>query len=314
MTKVMIIDGNSIGYAAHHGTKLHVGKQQIQAVFNCIKTVRGLMRAYPRYTPLVLWDKTAHWRYDLHPLYKSNRDDTEEKVAERAAYHSQKSYLFKALALLGVKQLSAENYEADDLAGYLKNHFVSCGSDVLLVTGDQDWIQLVDEKCTWFDPIRDTTVSNRNFAEFTGYLTTQYFVEGKALQGDGSDTIPGVGGIGKKGAPDFVHFYGGVETFLTLADEDKLPKKLPKVVSRFANNEIPPPSKKYGELLPVRDAYYRNMKLMDLRNVARPPSGDMNMVNSKLNIPKFEELCGELAFHSILNNIDSWLEPFKRKR
>ena len=107
--------------------------------------------------------------------------------------------------------------------------------------------------------------------------------------------------------------YGGVARFLQLADEGKLPEKLPKVISRFANNEVPPASKKYGELLPVRDGFERNMKLMDLRNAKKPSAEATNAVKGKFNRAKFEELCGELAFQSILNNMDTWIQPFEEK-
>ncbi|NQZ54729.1 MAG: 5'-3' exonuclease [Piscirickettsiaceae bacterium] len=313
LKKVILIDGNSLGYASHHTTKLHVGDQEVQAIFHCIKTMRKLLRTYSSYTPIILWDKHTQWRFDLHPMYKDGRDDTPEKVAERKAYHDQKPYIFKCLHLLGIGQLSAEEYEADDLAGYLTKHFTDQDIKVMLVTGDQDWIQLVSDKCVWYDTIRDKTVNANNFAEFTGYINAQYFVEGKALQGDGSDTIPGVGGIGAKGAPEFIMQYGGVARFLQLADEGKLPEKLPKVISRFANNEVPPASKKYGELLPVRDGFERNMKLMDLRNAKKPSAEATNAVKGKFNRAKFEELCGELAFQSILNNMDTWIQPFEEK-
>jgi len=313
MQNINIIDGNAIGYAGHNTTPLYSGKQQTQAIFHFIKSIRKLMLLYPDYEPVCLWDNVTKWRYDLNPYYKTDRANNPDKVKRRSDYKEQRPFIQRALMHLGINQLSAEGHEADDLAGYLSNAAIDRGAKVILTTGDEDWIQLVSDNCQWIDPIHDKHCTMKNLLEMTGYVTTQQFLEGKALVGDTSDNIPAVGGIGEKGAPDFVAQYGSVTDFLRLADAGKLPEKMPMAHKRLAENLAPPPSKKYGELAPCRDAFLRNMKLMDLRSVPKPDKSQFRSVKGRFNLEKFEELCGELAFHSILKTKESWVKPFQDK-
>ncbi len=313
MPNLNIIDGNAIGYQCQNTNILTAGDMQTQAAFHFVKSMRTLVLMYPAYTPLVLWDRPATWRYDLHPDYKSNRKDDPKKIERREHYKKQRPYIQKAVCALGLTQMAAEGHEADDLAGLLNRKAIERGHKVLLTTGDGDWMQLVGKGTIWFDPIRDKICTIDNFAEMTGYATTAQFLDGKALQGDGSDTIPGIGGIGEKGAPEFLMQYESVENFFKLADEGKLPEKLPAPLKRLAENTAPNPSKKYGVMLPARDAYYRNMKLMDLRNVQSPSDAIRKTVKGTFNKDKFAEICEELAFHSILRTFDSWIKPFEER-
>lgn len=314
MQNLMIIDSNAIGYAGHNTTPLYSGTQQTQSVFHFLKSARKMMMLHPDYQPICLWDNVAKWRYDLNPHYKSDRSNDPEKVKRREDYKTQRPFIQRSLVHLGINQMSAVNREADDLAGYLSRVALEKGAKVMLVTGDEDWIQLIGENCDWLDPIHDKFRSMSNLLETTGYVNTQQFLEGKALVGDTSDNIPGIGGIGDKGAPEFIAQYGSVTNFLKMADEGKLPAKMPVAHKRLAENIAPPPSKKYGALAPARDAWERNMKLMDLRSVARPSKEDFRSVKGRFNVDKFEEVCAELAFHSILRTMDSWIKPFEKAR
>jgi len=118
MSKTLIVDGNAIGHAAHHATKLTSGGMQTQAIFGFIKTMRQLRQDNPDWRLMVLWDGKAQWRYDLHPDYKSNRDNDPKKVKDKEAYVAQRPLIARALNTLGVRQLTAMHHEADDMAGY----------------------------------------------------------------------------------------------------------------------------------------------------------------------------------------------------
>lgn len=308
MQNILIIDANSIGYASHSATKLHVNGREVQAIFNSLKTIRNLILKHKDYVPYVLWDGHAQFRYDIHPSYKGDRDSTPEKVKERNAYKQQKPDIFKALYHLGVIQMRDAGLEADDLAGILVDRINNSDAKAILVTGDKDWIQLVNKNVTWFDPIRDRQVTHKTFPELTGFATSQQFVEGKALTGDTSDTIPGVGGIGEKGAPEFLMNFQSVYKFFERADAGELDGKQPAAIRRFRDNEAPKDSSKYGKMLPMRDAFERNMALMDLR--VNRPFVDLLKARGKFNKEKFENFCNELSFLSITKNLDVWLRPF----
>jgi 5'-3' exonuclease len=202
---LILVDGNSIGYAAHHATKLHANGKQTQAVFGVLKTINELQRSNPHATIRVLWDGRREQRFALLPTYKDGRDDTPDKVLVREAYSEQKPWITAALSSLGIQQDHYANLEADDVAGYfvakLKGHPTA---RVLLLTGDEDWLQLIAPNIDWHDRRKGLTVTLANLCEVTGYLTPYAFLEGKCLTGDTSDKIKGVGGIGEKGAPEFI--------------------------------------------------------------------------------------------------------------
>ena len=73
--RISLIDGNSVGHAAHRATKLRSGDMETQAVFGMLRSIRDMKVERPNFEPIVLWDGRAQWRFDLHPEYKSNRDN-----------------------------------------------------------------------------------------------------------------------------------------------------------------------------------------------------------------------------------------------
>lgn len=298
MAKINLIDGNSIGHAAHRATKLNSGGLQTQAVYGFIRTMRDMKVENRDFTPLVLWDGKAQWRYDLHPAYKSNRDNDPKKVEERQHYVAQRPYIARCLEHLGVRQMTAMTHEADDMAGYMVAKLTAQpGSEVLLSTGDQDWIQLVRKGVTWRDHRDDSkVVTLDNIMDKTGYPTPYAFLEGKCLHGDSSDVIPGVGGIGEKGAPVFIAEFGSVRKFWQRCDSGEfVPKK--KAHMNLASPE-------------GRAAFGRNLRMMQLLKVEQPDQKNVVVQPGKFDADKFAEVCEELAFVSILRNLDHFLKPF----
>lgn len=313
MINPMLLDANSIGFAAQNGTKLTVGERQVQAIFGFLRSLRGAVQKFPNYKPIVLWDGKAKWRFDLFPGYKDRTGKDSKMDAMRESYQEQRPDIARALKYLGVTQAIVLDAEADDLAAQMSMRYSKMGSQVLLVTGDKDWMQLIDENVRWYEhrQERSRIVSMHNFFDETGCKTPSIFVQNKALMGDSSDTIPGVGGIGEKGAAEFLAEFGSVDNFFRLADAGELPKKLSVVRKRFANNERPLKSKKYGEMPPMRDAYYRNLKLMDLKQAPEIKPSDMRVTKGSLDVEAFAQFCEEMFFRSILSDINNWVEPFK---
>lgn len=299
MSKTLIIDGNSIGYAAHHATKLSSGDLQTQAVFGFIKTMRELRGTYRDFTIIVLWDGRAQWRFDLTPEYKSNRDNDPKKVAVKEAYAEQRPYISRALNSLGIRQMTASSHEADDLAGLLVSRLTQMpGNEIVLITGDQDWVQLVRPGVTWRD-LRDDSrvITLDNLFNKTGYKTPYGFLEGKCLHGDSSDCISGVGGIGEKGAPEFIAEFGSVRQFWNRCDSGDF-KPTKKAHIRLCSAE-------------GRALFGRNLRMMQLLRVAPPAKSATKIEPGKFDKGAFQDLCGELAFGSILRNVDAFCNAFE---
>lgn len=331
MSKTLIIDGNAIGYSCQYATKLTSGGMETQAVFGFVKTMRELRTAYRDYKMLILWDGKAKWRFDLCPEYKGNRESDPKKIAIRESYAQQRPFIQRAMQHLGVRQMTAMAHEADDIAGLLVSQLTKqAGNEVILITGDQDWIQLVRPGVTWRD-IRedDRVVTIDNLMDKTGYRTPYGFLEGKCLHGDTSDCISGVGGIGEKGAPEFIAEFGSVRSFLNQCDEREfIPTKKPHLSlwkGRSALNKDQWASTFEGDVTDKkalkahmdkwegqgRIIFGRNLRMMQLLKVAKPNPEDVKIIVGKLDKDEFSKVCEELNFASIMKSLDNFTNAFK---
>lgn len=300
----IVIDGNNIAYAANATRKLHAGALETQGIYGFLRAIRAAIAAYPMLTPVVLWDGRS-WRYDAFPAYKAKREKAPETKSEqmladnRASMKEQKPYIRRGLLSLGVTQMVALNLEADDLAGLLVRRYQPQGRKVLLLSGDKDWIQLVGPGVGWMDPINDIRITASTIEAKLGVKTARQWLDVKALMGDSSDEIPGVGGIGEKGAKELVTTYGSVTSFLNQAVDGSLPE-LPKKFRDFAES----PEK--------QEIFHRNLKLMDLASPNIPAPLGLKVEKGALALDDFAGLCEELIFNSIISNLNTWCEPFEK--
>jgi len=301
----MLIDGNSVGYAAQYATKLVVDGMEVQAIYNSLHTLKKLKAEYPDYVMLILWDGRAQFRFDALPDYKSDRDDTHHKEVNRTAYSIQAPVLRKMVGHLGFTQVVAPNFEADDLAGYFTTKFND--KTIELITGDKDWLQLITPKVSWHDPRYSpgTFCNWRGFRDFTNYETTAKFLEGKALIGDKSDNISGVGGIGPVASEGIMKNFGSVAGLLKWykiagpLDKKNVPQDLSRVrgkVNKFCESED------------AQKIFKRNMGIMNLSNstILEQVKSNIQIDKGKKDMKAFHDMCAELSFLSITRNIEKW--------
>ena len=299
----VLIDANAIGFAAHNSAKLKAGDLQTQAVFGFLRTLRAMSVQFFDAKLTVLWDGRS-WRKDVYEGYKASRDATVKMAAMRDDYKVQRPYISRAVRALGVTQIMALNLEADDLAAILTKFYAEQSQSVILITGDKDWLQLVRPGVIWHDPIRKWSCNHRIFREFTGYENGEKFLQAKALQGDSSDEIPGVGGIGEKAAAAIIGHYGSVEAmFEDLGYADAVPAPLKgwkKKVLTFA-----------ADGSEGRRNFERNMRLMTLLDTSVfPKPENMTVTRTPFDREAFVDVCAELAFTTIIKDVDSWEKRF----
>jgi 5'-3' exonuclease len=304
--RVLLIDGNNFLFAAqHNGTKLSAGSQETTAVHGFLGSLRNVVERFPGSIPVVLWDASPSWRFDLYADYKGNRDKNPALVKVKEALRTQRPIVKDVLTHMGVRQYSIPNQEADDLAGDLSRKFASGGHEVILVTRDGDWQQLVNDKVYWYDHKNDKIIHPGNFHAETGYLDTTRFVHAKAIHGDASDNIPGVGGLGEGAAKlilnDFnslnhLHFDWLTGLDVTIGKGHPWSRYKKKIQAAFDDYRL-------------WEKYNLNLKLMTLD---REYTKDQYRSPSRYDEAALKGLLGRLGFHQILHKYERWFEPLKR--
>jgi DNA polymerase-1 len=175
-------------------------------------------------------DAGASFRDELYPEYKATR----EKLADdlQADFDSGLERVTQLLRAYDVPIMAVEGYEADDVIGTLARLGVEAGLDVVIVSGDKDFHQLVQPHVWLLNPGRggpaavdEQWVGMDNATARLG-VSPERVVDYLALVGDSSDNVPGVKGIGEKGAVELIEQYGPLEEILAHVDE--ITKKRPR--------------------------------------------------------------------------------------
>jgi 5'-3' exonuclease len=290
------------------GPKLAAGDKLTQGTFTFIKQIRKIYLDHPNALIMVLWDGRS-WRKDVDDNYKAKRESTEEQQEIREAYFKQKRDMTNALTFLGVPQCIADNMEADDLAQIYSRTWK--GKKVTLWSGDKDWLQLVDERTDWYDPIMNRHCNSYNFEAFTGYKNAEQFVQAKCLTGD-KDEVPGFKGIGPGAVEKMFNVWESFYDFMAEAasGEDVCSKwqeancrKMPNPVYQLTLKPMA-----------AEEEFEKNRVLADLTTVARPAPIGLRRVQNEQDEEAFKTLCYENAFLSFLKDYDRFLQPFKENK
>lgn len=306
MKSHLLVDAHALGYAAQEATALTANGIQVQALFGVIKRVRASAESRRYHSIHFLWDGKTSRRNTVFPGYKAKRAVDPKMQEMRQQFRAQIPLIKNAMLQLGIHQYYSATSEADDLAGALSRKMVEQGDQVTLLTADRDWLQLVNDNVTWISNRTDRIVTSRNFVGETNCLNVRQFIENKALKGDASDCIPGVGMIGEKGAVELLERFGSVVTFIKAFRAGELdPKGLPKPWRDLATNAEHKTEAGMGRL----DVFKRNVQIMTLRTGVLPD--DLATVHRPLNAVGFKGFCQQYNFQSILENFEFFLEPFK---
>lgn len=216
MSKLIVVDGNSIVNRAFYGI---MGSRMLQtadgtytnAVYGFLAILfKELEDIKPDYIAVAFDLKAPTARHKMYEGYKANRHGMPDELAQ------QMPILKNVLRAMNIKIIEKEGYEADDILGTLSRMAETKGIDVALLTGDRDSFQLATDHTQIYIPRTkagktETDVFDRNkVLEVYGVEPIQ-MIEVKGLQGDASDNIPGVPGIGEKTALSLVKEYGTIE-------------------------------------------------------------------------------------------------------
>ncbi len=167
----------------------------------------------------VIFDHSGRsFRNDLYPEYKAQRPPAPEDLVP------QFPLVRDATRAFNVPAIELEGFEADDLIASYARAAEKAGGTCVIISSDKDLMQLVNDKITLFDTMKNKRIARAEVIEKFG-VPPEKVIEVQALAGDSVDNVPGVPGIGIKTAAQLIEEYGDVETLLARAGEIKQQKR-----------------------------------------------------------------------------------------
>src|SRR5882757_2246213 len=243
---VFLVDGSSYIFRAYHALPPLNRKSdglQVNAVLGFCNMLWKLLRDMPpdnRPTHLaIVFDKSEiTFRNKLYPDYKAHRPPAPDDLIPQFAL------IREAVRAFDLPCLEQGGFEADDLIATYARIAGERGATTTIVSSDKDLMQLVTDKVTMYDTMKDRRIGIAEVIEKFG-VPPEKVVEVQALAGDSTDNVPGVPGIGIKTAAQLIVEYGDLETLLLRAGEIKQPKRREALI---ANAELARISRKLVEL------------------------------------------------------------------
>ncbi len=156
----------------------------------------------------------ATFRDELYADYKANRSEMPEDLVP------QMPYIRQITELLGIPILEAKGFEADDVIGTLARQAQQKNIDAVIVSGDKDFAQLVGPHICLYDTMKNVRYSEKEVREKWG-IPPEKMIDYLSIVGDTSDNIPGIKGVGPKGACKLIEEYGSLESIYERVDEIK---------------------------------------------------------------------------------------------
>lgn len=222
MKRLLLIDGHSMAFRAFYALPAEnfatSGGQHTNAVYGFLSMLANLLNEEKPDNVAVAFDvgrKT--FRTEKFPEYKAQRAAAPEE------FRGQVGIIDEVLNTLGITTMSVENFEADDIIATLVTQ-ARGEYEVVIVTGDRDYLQLVDEHTTVLYPMRGVSTLHRftpDAVEEKYGLTPEQYPDFAALRGDPSDNLPNIPGVGEKTATKWIQQYGDLDSLLNNAEEIK---------------------------------------------------------------------------------------------
>ena len=215
--RLFLIDGYSNIFRAFYAIRnlSNSRGESTNAVYGFLQMLRKLLRdEAPELVGVALDVSGPTIRSEKFEDYKANRAPMPEDLKPQIPM------IRRVLEAHKIPILEVEGYEADDVLGTLARKAAATGLSVVLVSADKDLMQLVDDRISLYHTGRDKLYGPSEVEEDFG-VPPEKVIEVLALKGDAVDNIPGVPGIGEKGALQLIRQFGSVEAALDRADEVK---------------------------------------------------------------------------------------------
>ncbi len=247
---LMLLDSASLWYRAYYGmpdTLLSPAGEPVNAIRGYLDMVARLITIYQpdRIVACIEGDWRPTWRTNLFPAYKANRIDESGEEEEPDSLGPQIPILLDVLEEFGFPVVGVDDYEADDVMATMA---VAEPGPIRIVTGDRDLFQLVNDKKKIGVVYLAKGITNHDLVDLK-YIEEKYGIPGDRyalfamIRGDASDGLPGVRGIGEKGAAIIANNFETIEEALAAAfrdDERLTPALRKKLIEGESYIEIAP--------------------------------------------------------------------------
>jgi DNA polymerase-1 len=217
--ELFLIDGNSLAYRAFFALPESIATSDgrpTNAIFGFASMLVKILTDYGQVPTVVVWDAGMSGRKDISPDYKAQRSSRPDLLK------LQWPHLRPLVEAFGYRNISVEGFEADDVIAALTEQAKERGIPVMVVTGDRDAYQLVDDGVRIMSTSRgvtDTKVYDHDAVVERYGIPPELVPDFIGLKGDTSDNIPGVPGIGDKTAADLLQKFGDLEGVLSSVDK-----------------------------------------------------------------------------------------------
>ncbi len=285
--KYLVLDGNSILNRAFYGIKMLSNKkgQMTNAIYGFLSTFQKLKTELCPDAVAVAFDlPKPTFRHKMFDGYKANRKGMPEELA------TQLPILKELLVALGYKIVTLEGYEADDILGTFAKYCENKNYECFIATGDRDSLQLISKNVsvriakTKFGKPEAVFYDTAKVLEEYG-VTPEKLIDIKALQGDSSDNIPGVRGIGEKTAKDLVQKFGGIN----------------EIYENLENLDIKSGTKE--KLLSGKESAFMSYELGKINKDVPLEIDDKDFIPNEPDIKSAKKILTDLEFFSFMDKL-----------
>jgi DNA polymerase-1 len=289
MPTLALLDGHSLAYRAFYAlpTDLATKSGQVtNAAYGFTSMLIKLLAEEHPEAVAVAWDAGgATFREESFADYKAQRQRAPD------LFRSQLPLIEEVLRALGISQFALPGFEADDVIATLAERAALLGWDVLVVTGDRDAFQLIDDRVKVVYTrrgISDTVMADAAWIEERYGVRPDQYPDYAALRGDTSDNLPGVPGVGEKTAARLVAEYGSLEGVY-----EHLEETTPRLRASLDD---------------AREQVFLNRQLMRLVRDVEVKEGPEELRPGQRDLAQVRELFESLEFRSLLERLEEALE------
>lgn len=282
MKTFLIVDGNSILNRAFYGVRTLNNSSGLptNAIYGMITMLNKQIEKYkPDYTAIAFDVHAPTFRHRLYDGYKATRKGMPQELAVQLPYAK------KAAEVLGFHIIEREGYEADDILGSLARIANNASEQIisLIMTGDRDSLQLINDSTAILLATNSDYVYYDREAFVQKYsITPEQFVDLKAIMGDSSDNIPGIKGIGEKGAIALISEFGTLNELYNCYTKANLTPALIKKLEAGKESAF------LSQTLAKIDCNISNLPLIE------------NLINTGIDASEALKLFTELEFSALI--------------